>query len=370
MSLPPAKWSARVALQQTVQQRIERPVWNLVLSTAWSSRNHGVRERFRTELSASPLEPIWYQTEDGWRAPIWRYPAKPGSSGEPVILATGMGLNPRSLDLDEGRSLVRSLHTQGFDVFVLTHRGSAEAVPPGVAPDFDFDDVVTHDVSAAIRTVRETTGAHRVHWVGHGLGGQLLLGHLAHDGHRDIAAGVTLCAPASFDRLHATVRRIAAVARWVPSHWHIPVRQIQDILTAASRPADLVHVTRRIEGPIARSLLIDGTENLPIGLIKQIARWHEVGSLVNRNNRFDYTAALEGRSVHLMSIAAPDDPFCSPKQAHTAVKALAPGFGESWTLDRGWSHLDPIAGADAARIVHPRIAEWLQQHHDRCWTAS
>jgi predicted alpha/beta hydrolase len=266
--------------------------------------------------------------------------------------------------------MVRSLHAQGFDVFILTHRGSADAVAPDGTQDFDFDDIIAHDVAAAIRTVRETTGAHRVHWVGHGLGGQLLLGHLAHDGHHEIAGAVTICAPSIFKPMHATARRIAAVARWMPSHWQVPVRHIQDILTVASRPRDLAHLTRRIEGPVARSLLLDGTENLPIGLIQQVAQWHEVGSLVNRNNRFDYTAALHGRRVHLLSVAAPEDPFCTPKQAHTVVDKLADGFGESWTLDKGWGHLDPIAGADAARVVHPRIGDWLEQHRDRCWTAS
>jgi len=370
MSLPPAKWSARAALQQTVVERIERPVWNLVLSTAWASRNQGVRERFRTELSPSPLVPVWYQTEDGWRAPLWRYPARPGASGEPVILSTGLGLNPRSLDLQEDRSLVRSLHDQGFDVFVLTHRGSTDAVSPGGVQDFDFDDMVSHDVPAAIKVVRDVTGAQRVHWVGHGLGGQLVLGHLAQDGQQDIAGAVSLCAPVVFSPLHATARRVAAVAHWLPAHWHVPIRQIQEILTVASRPTDLVHLTQRIEGPIARSLLLDGMENLPIGLIKQVAKWHEVGSMVNRNNRFDYTAAVAGRSIRLLSIAAPDDPFCAPEQAHVATEQLAGDFGESWTLDKGWGHLDPIAGADAARVVHPRISEWLHQHRTRCWTAS
>ena len=341
-----------------------------MLSTAWAKHNPHARERFRTELRGGQAVPLWYRTEDGWQAPLFHLPAVAGGTREPVVLAPSLGFNEKTLDVDRDRSLARFLQAMGFDVFMLCHRASQNAVPPSARRSFNFDDMVAHDVPAAIQVIKRQTGACRVHWVGHGLGGQLLIGHLAHDGDGDIASAVTIGAPVSFAPLRAHARRAAAVARWLPAHWKIPTQEIQDILTAATKPRHLVHFTRRIEGPLARTILIDGTEELAIGLMQQIALWHERGSLTTHDDRFDYTAALTDRKVHLFSIAAPDDSFCPPDHSHQAVKNLADGFGESWTLDHGWSHLDPIAGADAQRTVFPRIQRWLSKYNDRCWSPS
>ena len=196
MSLPPAKWSAKTSIQHTIAAKLHRPVRNLVLATAWASRNPDARERFRTDLIQSPFQPVWYHTDDGWQAPLFHLPAPAGASGEPVLLAPGLGFNERTLDAQVGRSVAKYLHTQGFDVFVLAHRGSRSAVPPSGASGFNFDDIVAHDVPAAIAKVKEISGAQRIHWVGHGLGGQLLVGHVGHDGHRDIASAVNLSAAA------------------------------------------------------------------------------------------------------------------------------------------------------------------------------
>ena len=348
-------------------ERVQRPLWNAVLAAAWGARNAAAKERFRTEIRGSALTPHFYQTADGWRAPLWHLPARPGSTGEPVILSTGIALNHRTLDLHQDRSLVRHLHAEGFDVFVLNHRGDECSEPPHDHAAFDFDDIVAHDVPAAIAEVKTISGAERVHWIGHGLGGQLLVAHLANDGDRDIASAVNICSAATFQPMKATARRIAHVAQLMPKHWRIPIRKIQDILTAASRPQDLVVLSRRIEGPMMRSLMIEGTQDLGIGLVQQMAKWTEVGHLCNRDNRFDYTAGLHGRKVHLLAIAAPDDPMCPLPAAKAAIDQLAEGHGEWWPLEAGWGHLDPIAGADAPRVIFPKVSSWLDIHRNRCW---
>ena len=136
---------------------------------------------------------------------------------------------------------------------------------------------------------------------------------------------------------------------------------------AASRPGHLVPITRRIEGPIARGLLTEGIEDLAIGVLQQVATWHEVGSVVSHDNRFDYAAAMTGKKVPLLTIAAPDGPLCKPEHAHAITNVLAEGAGRNLTLPSGWAHLDPLAGADAARVVFPHIAAWTNEHNQRCW---
>ena len=123
MSLPPAKWSVQASLQHTIRHRAYGPLRELMLATAWSSRNPEARERFRIDLRNSVSEPLWYQTADGWQAPLFHLPARPEGSREPVILAPSLGFNEKSVDAGRDRSLARYLQQSGFDVFIFTHRG-------------------------------------------------------------------------------------------------------------------------------------------------------------------------------------------------------------------------------------------------------
>ena len=340
------------------------------MAMVWGARNEGILERFQAPIRPSALEPVYYQTADGWAAPLWRYPARPGSTGEPVILASGLGLHHSSLDVHPDRSLVRHLHRRGFDVFLFTHRGSEDAVRPSGVATFDFDDIISHDVHAAIGMVKDLTGAQRVAWVGHGLGGQLLVGHLALGVQDDISAAVTICAPVVFTKLSTVARRAAAVASKLPEHWRLPLRTVQSMLTLTAQPADLARLSLRMEGPMARGLLNHCSEDLALGLVKQVARWHEVGHLVDRNNRFDYLGGIEGNRTPILCIAAENDEICPPSATRPIFDALAEGAGEWWELEGGWGHLDPVAGADAPRAVFPRLTAWLAAHRNRCWRRS
>ena len=332
----------------------------------WGARNEGLREPFIADLDPTLLSSGWTQTEDGWRLPLWRAPAPSGGSGEPVILAPDLGLNALCFYLNSDRSLVRHLHAEGFDVYVFCHRGHPDALPPQHSPLIDFDAIVAHDVPAAIATAKAQSGAERVHWIGHGFGGQCLIGHMANDGDRDLSTSVLMATPVTFPKLNTSARRAAAVAASLPSTWRLPIDTVQRLLMVGSRHADLSARTQRIEGPLARALLLDGGAPLAVGLIQQMAEWHATGHLVDGGNRFDYLAGVRGRKTPTLVIASPDDHRCQPSQAAPAAEALE--RSEWWCLDNGWGHLDLLAGADAKRTIYPRLAQWLNTGREACWT--
>ena len=338
----------------------------MLLSMLWGARNEGLREPFVARLEPSLLKSGWTQTEDGWRLPLWRAPAPASGSGEPVILAPDLGLNALCFDLNSDRSLVRHLHNQGFDVFVFCHRGHPDALPPGANACIDFDAIVAHDVPAAIETAKAQTGATRVHWVGHGFGGQCLVGHIANDGDRDLSSCVLMSTPVTFPRLRTSARRAAAIASALPSTWRLPVDKVQRLLMVGSRHVDLSTRTKRIEGPIARALLMDGGAPLALGLLRQMSEWHSTGQLVDKHNRFDYLEGLKGRKTPTLVIGSPDDQRCEPAHAEPAAEALE--HSDWWCLNEGWGHLDLLAGADAARTIFPRLTEWLEKDREACWT--
>jgi predicted alpha/beta hydrolase len=263
------------------------------------------------------------------------------------------------------RSLVEALHQAGFDVYLLCHRGDPDALPPARPQAFDFDDLVAKDLQAALDAIRSRCRAQRVLFVGHGLGGLLFVAHLARSGQRDLAAGVTLCSPVQFDTSPSRAREVHRIARLLPARWAIPHRAIQRCLLATGRDATLQRQAQQVDGPTLRRLALDQTSDLSAGLMQQIARWHTVGHLSDREDRFDDVAALRGVRFALLSITADADPSCSPAAAAPLTAAIC--GSESRTLSGGWGHLDPIVGTAASREVFPGIVDWLNPHRPRCW---
>ncbi len=347
------------------QPALARQIGRALLAAAWAATNEAANERFLAKRKTRGFTPLWYRTADGWQAPLWRRTPRPGAHGSPVVLSIGMGLDARCMDLLPDCSLVDALYEGGFDTYLLTHRGDKDARAPQHAQVFDFDDIVAHDVPAAISSIRDHTGAQRVLWIGHGMGGLLLYSHLARNGDQDLAGGVAICAPILFPRSRSTARQVGRVAQWIPSEWRIPHRAVQRWLLGSGREPTLAPLSARMNGPTIRRIALDGATDLSAGLIRQIARWHQTGRLCDRLDQFDDLTALNNRRMPLLGIATPDDPICSLEAARAAVTAIQ---GAEWhPLPAGWGHLDPILGPDAPQTVFPRILQWLRGVHQGCW---
>ena len=335
------------------------------LAAAFSVRNP--TERFATKPAPPPSERLYYRAEDGWEAPVWRYPPLPGASGEPVVLAHGLGAGARSFDLQAEGSLAQALRDAGFDVYLLEHRGDRHAVAPAGAGPFDFDDIVTQDVPAAVAAVRRASGFPRVLWLGHALGGQLLVGHAARGGAHDLAAAVLLCTAVRFHAPRSHTRLAAMAAHLLPSGWDIPSRAIQRALSPLADPSTWSGLGHEVDGPTGRAWMLHASEDVHSGLVRQVARWVASGSLCDRHDRLDYTAALHGLRLPTLAVAAGGDPVCPPDAARPAVEELAAGYGRFWELGASWGHLDPLLGRRAAAEVFPEVISWLDRYRRACW---
>ena len=339
---------------------------NAVMLAAWHSRHP--REAFAAQPQAS-LERLYYTAADGWESPLWRCPPPPGASGEPLVLAHGLGLGHTGFDLHTDGSLVKAAHAAGFDVYLLAHRGDQGALPPADRPTgFDFDDIVAQDVPAALERICTHSGYDRVLWLGHAMGGQLLYAHLALTGAAEgrIAAAVSLCAPVRFVAPRSQARLAATLARLVPGEWRLPTRSLHRALAPLSGEQVWDDLGCDLDGPSARGMMLHGVEDVHAGLLRQLSRWLEVGSLCDRHDRLDYIAALQGCAVPALVLAAAGDRVCTPDAARPALDAFAAEARCWMTLDESWGHLDPLLGRRAPAELHPRLLAWLDQHRWRC----
>jgi len=334
-------------------------VLRAALSAAWTARNP--RERFTAEAAPAAPERIYYRAADGWEAPLWNHPPLPGASGEPVLLVHGLGTNPRAFDYDPERSLAQALRRAGFDVYLMEHRGDRHAVAPPGASGFDFDDIVTHDVPAALAAIRQRTGYGRTLWIGHAMGGQLLYAHLARGGRGDLGAGVALCAPARFRAPRSQARLAWMVQQLLPSDWSIPSRRLGQALA----PSGTTPLTFDTDGPLARGLMVDAMADVHAGLIRQIAAWVAGGGLCDRHGRFSYLHGLQGVDLPLLCVGPDADPICPQEAAEAAVEMLS--AAEWLPLSGGWGHLDPLVGRHAPRVVHEPVVAWCRRWRKSCW---
>ena len=113
-------------------RRLARQAARAALAVTWRSLAPEGREPFAVPPAGYPwrLDRVYYEADDGWRAPLFRLDPRPGGAGEPVVLAHGLGWNHHILDYRADLSLARTLSVQGFTVYLLEHRGDRSALPP------------------------------------------------------------------------------------------------------------------------------------------------------------------------------------------------------------------------------------------------
>ena len=159
----------------------------------------------RSKAPSADLRPCtdgYAYTEDGWRLGVRHYrPQNPDPTKLPVILCHGLGLNATFWTITDNH-LPAQLTARGYEVYVFDNRGSGENAHLGRCDrinklirstplrergerGWNVDDLVRYDVPAVLDYVKRETGHDRVNWVGHSLGGMLLVPYLELDPRAD-----------------------------------------------------------------------------------------------------------------------------------------------------------------------------------------
>ncbi len=358
---PHAQLEARVTPSWAAGPALARRVGDAALGLTFRVLQASNRDPYTAVWDGPALTRVYYTADDGWQAPLFFLPAAPGRSGEPVLLAHGLGGTHRDFALEPARSLAATLSAAGFAVYLLEHRGDRSAIPPGDARPFTVDDIAQHDLGAALDAVRAHSGFERVLCVGHALGAQALYLRLALTGAEGVAGLVTLGGAVRFSAGVSAVRHAGLVAVLLPAGWVLPGRRLQQLASPFLHTGDQI-ASPDTSGPVARARLRYAAGDLHGGLIRQMARWVALGHLTDASGRLDITRAL--RPLPTLVFAGDDDPACPPTAASPAADALGAEFV---ALRGGWGHLDPLLGARAPAEVHARIVPFLDGLRRRCW---
>lgn len=350
---------------------LTRSGWNRLgrraSAAVWRTLHPTSRGPFVEAGPPAPASRLYYETADGWRAPLFRIDARPESAGEPVLVAHGISSGP-DLYRYGAASLVEALRAAGFAPYLWTHRGDRHAVPPpGAALAGQVAEaIVEQDLPAALRAVAEHSGFARVHLIGHGLGGLLVM---AGAGRREatIASVVALGAPLSMPGSGTTGQdALAALLALVPGGWPVPLRALGRIgapLVGAGRA--MFDLARRSPGARLRGALLYGAEDPSVALVRAVRGWVASGAPSLYGGAVDLCDGIASAEVPLLVVTGTEDPICPPDAGERALERW--GHADKAAIRVPGSHLDLVLGADVGAEVFAPLVAWLSERRKRAW---
>lgn len=340
----------------------------LVLATAlvWTLRARTLSLSTRADATFTA------KTDDGSEVTLLRYaPIEPRARELPIVLCHGFGANRFNLDFDDQYSFARYLRGRGYDVFVLELRGTGRG-----KRDQSFDQHVRYDVPAAIRQVLAVTGAEKVNWVGHSMGGMLMYAALPGVARELVHAVATVGSPATFAH-QPLLRALARPYFWfkpvlrliVPNGNELPARVFAPFVRSMGLPlVSALANLRNMETSVIRRALWNVVTNVSPNLLEQFALWAREGSGPAPLG-VDDDSHWERIEQPMLFVAGAADWALAPPAAvkhafyrvasarkEFVVASVATGFSADY------GHGDLILGQRAPQEIFPLIERFLWAH--------
>ncbi len=314
---------------------------------------------------------VWVDTADGAQIALQRH-ATPG--GPPIVLCHGISSNHHFWDLAPGRSLALDLQARGYDVWNLDLRGHgfAERLQSGRRQrgPWTIDDYGRHDLPAAFAHIQEVTGAERLAYVGHSMGGMVLALYLAGEPAPPLSSAVVVASPLDFtdpDRVTRLMLGNTWLARLLPSldtptgaallagyDDHAPLRLNRMLYNPEniSDKADRRLLMRRVASPLyrgeARQFALsthDGAFRAMDGTVVADALGEVTVPMLFFAGRADRVANPDRVRVYYEAVGS--------EEKALVIASVANGFAGDY------GHLDFAAGDDAPVDIFARIAAWV-----------
>ena len=331
----------------------------------------------RWRIPWPPVETVIRElSTPGHHIALFHLPPERARFLEPVILCHGLGANRFNVDfVDDGErrdrsSLARALVRAGFDVWVLELRGHGLAKVPAGAR-WTVDDQVDQDVAEAVQTVLALTEASSVLWVGHSWGGllQVLFQVRGAPLADKVKALVAIGSPFTM-RIQPTFAQMGPWLRW----WIDTVGRGLPLKRLAWLALPLLLLwprwPRRWSAPLAplspgavRGICASMTEDIPVGLLRQLLDWMDTGRLADIDGSPD-ELRFERLTTPTLLVAGAKDHLAPPAsmawlrdRAGDEVAMKIMGRGTGCAADYGHGGL--LLSDRAPDEVFPLVRAWL-----------
>lgn len=316
-----------------------------------------------------PAEPDRVLTDDGVSLAVYRIPSMERPSQGAVLLLHGLSANRYSFHFP-GRSIATYLAKLGYDCYVPELRAAGTSAQPKRL--WGLSDYLHRDLPAIVAHVLASSGKRRLHWVGHSLGGLLLLLYAAEAAQPIIASGVTIgtgfdyaAGGSAFERflaLRPLVQRLGAIP--YGSFMHLIAPGVGRFSTGVER---FSLWPKNIEPKIARRVFANAFEPISSTLLLDLATAYEVGGLRCKETGRYYSELIMGIDVPICMLGGSRDPQC-PMDVVQDTAARLPNaefvpYGREYGHIEDYGHFDLLLGERARTEVWPVIARWIGDHN-------
>ncbi|HPM77641.1 MAG TPA: alpha/beta fold hydrolase [bacterium] len=333
-----------------------------------------------SDLVYPPDKISFAATDDGWRLGLLHFPptGEPLDT-EPLVLCHGIITTSITYYQGDRYGLAPVLAALGYDVWLVNLRGRYPSDRPAANPEKNFgwtiDDYINHDLPAVLAHVLEKTGAKRVTWIGHSMGGMIVY---AYQGTRDdarIARIIAIASPIRFadycDELKDLARglgrkfdRDSALRLRIAGRFYQPFsehRLFENYLL-------LVANLDNIDPVLWKRFVSDGVSDVSGGVLQHISACALDDSFKSFDGAIDYRRAMSNIQEPMLLLAGSVDklgPATAVKPALDLVGSQDKTyreFGRANGQSVEYGHLDLVIGDHARREVDPVIIEWLRSH--------
>jgi pimeloyl-ACP methyl ester carboxylesterase len=331
-------------------------------------------------LYAEPLPPeaetVRARTEDGWSIALTHYRPKGAPNGLPILLCHGISSNARNMDFDQGHSLARWLAEQGRETFAVSLRGGGDSDRPepsqGRPFGWSIDTHANSDIPAAIAKILEMTGAPKVDYVGHSMGGIIAYIYLARGG-QGINSLVILGSPTRFLWGNPSEKSLKTVAGALGANMNyfdtaLLAHMIAPLHGELRTIADTyLYNTENVSPSQWRKFMAVGVSGVSSGILQQFEQALDRGGLWSADGQVDYNAALAKVTVPTLVVAGKYDltaPVPHVKAGYEALGGPKEFFiaGEENGFLHDYGHMDMVLGERAPKELWPRLWAFLQAH--------
>lgn len=309
-------------------------------------------------------------TDDDWTLTLFRRsPQGQHPHADPVLLVPSVGMN-RHAFTSVGSDLADFLTDQGFDVWIMETRGSVSSRAPNPAAwrasSWTADDLLNHDVPAAVNAILERTGRGKLWWIGHGFGAHLGARYAELEPHKVLGlVGLGLAGDCSFPTRFQ--RRLGHPPGRVPGSRKVGLRSMGRALAPALHLApdtNALHALfneSNVSIEVVAALAATGLEDVGASVMDDLARWCGAAEGAAPFLTGDFSRA----TAPLLLLSGRVDPLAPPWASRAAWRSWGASdkdfviLGEGWGQAYDYGHLDLVLGDGLREEVFPLMVDWM-----------
>jgi pimeloyl-ACP methyl ester carboxylesterase len=350
-------------------------LWGLLLALAVVVGNVvwvlAVRRLYRPRTA--PPQLLRARCQDGWEIAVHARRAAQRRFEEPVLLCHGLAANRFTFDFAPPYSVAHYLAEAGFDCFSVEWRGTGHSRHPPQGrryTDFTVDDHILQDGPALLELALKETGAKRVFWLGHSLGG--LVGYaLAQGPHGHQMAGLLALGAPVFLKSEPLLRSLLGLG--VRAAW--PQRFRHEWMSTTFAPflgyvtlplSDLLVNPQHIPPPIQRQVFANMMSSMSRKVLLQLHDWIEHDAFRSYDGKVDWRAGLSRLTLPMLVMGGSSDRLATAENVRKQYELLTSPdrtlhvFGRDRGDKMDYGHGDLMFGTGAPLEVYPLIRKWLE----------